>query len=135
MSPSQAAESYLDSLKDIGISTGEFPLLENIPAREQTSTNQSTFSTRICYYNREGYLEEREIQHIGQLLRELRPQVMEEKPSLAYYPQPVGFTGSRIPLKGIPQSELFRDIVIYTILRSDIWFPQVVGYLEDYLYE
>lgn len=135
VSPSQAAESYLDSLKEIAIRTGEYPLLGNISTRDQTSINQSTFSTRICYYNREGYLEERDTQHIGQLLRELRPEVMEERPSFAYYPQPVGFIGSRIPLKGIPQSEVFRDIGISIVLRSDIWFPQVVGYLEDYIYD
>jgi hypothetical protein len=79
---------------------------------------------RLAFYRNDDLVEE-EIGDAGALLRELRPDEVETCRMFMRAASPVTVLGDSIPL------DWAREVRVQLRLDTDIWFPSVMGMLED----
>jgi hypothetical protein len=84
---------------------------------------------KLAYYEEDGTLAEKEISDLGWLLRCSRPEKVEEKERYMSSDNPVTFSGAQ---RLDYEDGTFRGAYLYIYLHTDIWFPKVMGYLEDW---
>jgi hypothetical protein len=121
--------SYIQYLEQVLKEQGELLFFQQInnafPCPTEEGIDQTP--TRLCYYEADGTLTEQEVNNLGELLERLRPDLEWDR----YYMTqmtPVDLYGQR--------AYRFDDGHIWPLdlgisLRTDIWFPKVLGYLEE----
>ncbi len=86
---------------------------------------------RLCYYNLEDELIEAEVENVGLLLESLRPDDADWGSIFMEGVGPVTLLSRPVSLKEIAEvTKQPRSVQIKISLRTDIWFPQVLGILE-----
>lgn len=122
---------------------GEFlPFLESYMEREGVIDLFDAFTSgldsprgefrataRLCYYDRTGTLVEGDLHDLGSLLAELRPEDELQSGSAMSRMGGLHIWGLTLDLAG--RKPLPRWIDIHFQLLSDIWFPWVLGRLEE----
>jgi hypothetical protein len=91
--------------------------------------NHVSTPARLAYYEENGVLVEDEVSDLGGLIRRLRPEKVDERDEYMTSDNPVTFSGQI----GIRYSNGDLEGACLNIyLHTDIWFPKVMGYLEDW---
>jgi hypothetical protein len=94
----------------------------------RTETGAELTPAHLCYYDSNGQLTEAEVDNLGELLEQLRPELEWDRDYMAPS-NPISFYA-----QSAKQREdgycwpLYLSISLYT----DIWFPRVLGYLEEW---
>lgn len=110
-------------------STGTMPFFRFRP--KVGDVDQRYFDTRcrISYVDHSDNIVDRQVKNIGDLLRDLRStDISRSAPSYASNISPVTIWGNEYNL--LNQTGTNNDIWFYIDLRTDIWFPQVIGFMD-----
>jgi hypothetical protein len=101
----------------------------------------SISSTRLCYYDLEGKLVESDIKDAGKLLETLHPDKEWCRRNMSYgvpvrlivQPERVSSSLSKVNISDAQSTDVEeeRTVEVSIFLYSDIWFPWVVGWLEE----
>jgi hypothetical protein len=135
-----SGKSYADYIEQTLRQTGELVFFQ------QLNNNYSLEApARICYYDLEGKVVEAEISRLGNLLRQSRPDVNQDWKSCYLSPNhnPIELRGQRgvewkredFPEwtdKEFEETDKFQQAYLVIETYTDIWFPEVKGYLEDW---
>ena len=119
-------QDYLDYMNSVAMTTDEVPFFA-IGREKDRSKIPLRIATRLCYYNLKGEIEEKEVDDLGALLRELRPDRSQALPYLMRCEESIRVGGCYVTL----EKEAPHDAFMYIRLLSDIWFPIVQGYMEE----
>lgn len=123
---SSSGESYPDFVERMVSESGQLPLF-NIGY-----PNADTIIAKVCYYTKNGEITLEEVSDMAFLLKQLRsPSAADVEFGLNAYPRPpVHISGyETLSVSPPPQREYGPAITIR--VHTDIWFPKVVGYLEE----
>lgn len=84
---------------------------------------------RICYYDAQGNLAEGRVYDAGKLIRELRG---EPEHTFTQAVAPITVIGTFVSIENSKShSPRLPEAVVFINLATDLWFPKVVGYLEQ----
>jgi hypothetical protein len=126
--------TYADYLRKTLSETGTLPLFNLGSGVAPTSSGQLRTPARLCYYNSTGHLTETEVEDMGLLLEHLRPDDIDWGRGYMERVAPLTLLNQKFSLqkndlqKALTPPKPFR---ITISLLTDIWFPQVLGLLED----
>jgi hypothetical protein len=85
----------------------------------------------ICYYNLEGDLTESEVENMGALLENLRPDDADWGNMFMGAVSPITVLSRQVSLRELSDfNQQKRAVQIRVLLYTDIWFPKVLGILE-----
>ncbi len=124
--------TYIQYLRDIAASESQrLPLFNDGGGAATTERGTLRAPARICFYNQMGNLVEQEIENVGLLLKELRPDAVE----LCSYKhikqvEPVSVIGPNLSLSIVRDTSKLWPVRIRISLFCDIWFSLVGGYLD-----
>lgn len=86
---------------------------------------------RLCYYNLEGQLTEAKVENMGLLLESVRPDDADWGSIFMEGVSPITILSRSVSLKEVSEViQQHQTVQIKISLRTDIWFPQVIGILE-----
>jgi hypothetical protein len=94
-----------------------------------TADGQLITPARLCYFRRDGLVTETLINDLGALLEELRP--LDREWGSSYMARVAPVTLTSLPLRMLGEGVSALPFAITIELFTDIWFPQVLGLLED----
>lgn len=117
--------SYVDYLRKIATETGILPLFNNGLYTDRWLEDELQAPGSVCYYSQDGKAVEAEVNNLGELLKQLRPQDQEEYLSYMWPVPPITVRGSVFKI----QSDVEPWLLIS--LFTDIWFPKVIGLMEE----
>lgn len=121
---------YSEFLKRELERTGRIPLFWGDRFIAENRDDRLRTPGKICYYDTQGKVIEREIEDMGILLQELRPdRIAPENMRHMFGVAPVAIEGFEVHLdESIPDMSRRPTVIVGT--HTDIWFPKVRGYLE-----
>jgi hypothetical protein len=104
----------------------------------ELSLHSSVSTSRLCYYDLEGELIETDVKDTGKLLETLHPDRERCRFNMSYhvpvqiqvFPRSVSLPGN-VDTSSSQSTLEQKTINIGILLYSDIWFPWVVGWLEE----
>jgi hypothetical protein len=133
---STSGQSYVEFVEQILLKEGTLNFFKDI--------ERCNALARLCYYDLEGKVAEAEIDCPGELLSQLRPDVDQEQKDywLSRDHNPLELRGQRAwerKRENFPsytdrefEENRFRQTYLVIETYTDIWFPEVKGYLEDW---
>jgi hypothetical protein len=127
--------SFTDLLEQRFKENGEVDIF-HFASSGALTVGSSRFRTaaRVAYYDLKGQLTESEEDDLGALLRRFRPEDEREAPNAMLWCPPIEAIGPLIDLQE-PTRSIWRgkpgSVRIRFIIRSDIWYPWVIGFLEE----
>jgi hypothetical protein len=120
--------SYVEHLVEVMERTNILPLFSGEGRLIPTGNGQLQALSKVCYYDLSGSLVEAEIKDLGLLLKQLRPEKAEDSMGYMSHVAPITISGlTKIDVQNTRNNPVYISIK----LETDIWFPWVVGFLED----
>lgn len=112
-------QSYIDYNRQVARATGILPFFAT------TSYNTSVTTSHLCYYDTNHQIVESEVAHLDKLMNRLHPTTDETYWIRAWSPVVISSTGA------VHLDEEKYDTYVSIDLHTDIWFPKVMGWLEE----
>ena len=120
--------SYVEHLVEVMERTNILPLFSGEGGLIPIGNGQLQALSKVCYYDLSGSLIEAEITDLGLLLKQLRPEKVEHSIGYMSHIAPITVSGlTKIDVQNTRNNPVYISIK----LETDIWFPWVVGFLED----
>jgi hypothetical protein len=120
--------SYVEHIVEVMERTNILPLFSGEGGFSPTENGQLQTLSKVCYYDLSGSLVEAEIKDLGLLLKQLRPEKAEHSMGYMSHIAPITVSGlTKIDVQNARNNPVYISIK----LETDIWFPWVVGFLED----
>jgi hypothetical protein len=114
-------KSFRDHLLDIAAQTGRLPLW---PAEARPGPEGTLTPARLAFFDGERIAEE-QVDDAGALLRRLRPEDARPQRMFMRSVSPLTVLGGFVPVA------YDREVRVQIRLDTDIWFPKVMGLLDD----
>lgn len=131
--------NYVEHLEEFFQNHEQLPMWEKIlsgyPYRHPKK-GAFCAQARLSYYEVDGTLKEAMVDDVGMLLKRLRAGVLEDDDSRSFIERHFMSTNNPIRLSGSQgwhrDDGEFDTGYLYINLYTNIWFPTVTGYLEDF---
>jgi hypothetical protein len=124
--------TYAQHLEKTLAQMGSLPLFDLGSGVAPTPSGQLRTPARLCYYSATGNLTEEEVEDMGLLLEHLRPDDVEWGKGYMARVAPVTLLSQTATITGQKEASARpRPIRIAISLLTDIWFPSVLGLLQD----
>lgn len=129
-----SGQTYTDYLRQATGRLGFIPLFTLGFGVAPTDAGLVRTPGRVCFYDSRGEMVEEEVENSGRLLASLRPQDVAEAGSRCMASMaPLTVMGEKVYTGNGhgPNDAAQRPIRVKVSLQTDIWFPRVLGILED----
>ena len=121
-------DSYLEYIIRVMEKTNVLPLFSGEGELTPTGIGHFQALSKVCYFDLAGSLVEAENRDLGLLLEQLRPEKKQYSMGYMSHVAPITINGlSKIEIQNTKNNPIYISIK----LETDIWFPLVVGFLED----
>jgi hypothetical protein len=115
-------QPFESHLREVAQQYGRVPLF---PGEANPHPTGLWTPARIAFYRGDVIVEE-EVGNVGALLRDLRPEQIETRVAVMRSASPVAVIGSHVRI------DETREVLVEVRLETDIWFPWVLGMVDDY---
>ncbi len=121
--------SYLDHVVTVMDRTGILPLFSDGGGAAHAEDGVLRAPSRICYYDASGRVVEGDVENLGLLLKQLRPDKLDWGTIYMSQVPPVTIDGlTNIDIR----MQRADDPIYFSIgLYSDIWFPRLMGLMDN----